>query len=77
MNMTRLAFRLALASLIAVPAFMHSANAQQSNGRSTARERAIHECMAMNKRYNNDPYSATGGVQHMYQACMADRGYPP
>ena len=56
-----------------------SVNVQPANAQrlDPARERAIQECSAMNKRYNNDPYSASGGVQHMYSACMTNHGYPP
>jgi hypothetical protein len=60
---------LALSALVAAPAFVPSANAQ------TARERAIQECMALNKKESHDPYSSTGGMEFHYQACMANRGH--
>jgi hypothetical protein len=65
---------LALGALIAAPAFVQSANAQRSN--DDARARAMQECMAMNKKDSHDPYGSTGGVEHHYQACMANRGQP-
>ena len=40
------------------------------------RARIIHECMEMNSKYNTDPYGRTGGVEHMYNACMANHGQP-
>jgi hypothetical protein len=30
----------------------------------------------MNNQYPHDPYDPRGGVQYMYQACMADHGEP-
>jgi hypothetical protein len=65
-----------LGALVAAPAFAPTADAQRMNGSDAARTQAIQECMAMNKRMPNDPYSATGGVQHHYRACMADHGQP-
>ena len=68
---------LTLGALTFAPAFVQSANAQESdNGQSATRARAIQECMAMNKRFNTDPYGSTGGVEHMYRACMANHGQP-
>ena len=66
---------LVLGALVAAPAFAPSANAQRLNAR-TPHGRGIQECMAVNKRRPNDPYSASGGVQHHYRACMADHGQP-
>jgi hypothetical protein len=40
------------------------------------RARIIRECMDMNSKYNTDPYGRTGGVEHMYNACMANHGQP-
>lgn len=40
------------------------------------RARIIRECMEMNSKYNTDPYGRTGGVEHMYNACMAKHGQP-
>jgi hypothetical protein len=68
--MKMLTTALALGALSAGAAFVQSADAQLSD----ARTRAIQECMALNKKENHDPYSATGGVQHHYRACMAERG---
>ena len=34
------------------------------------------QCMEMNSKYNTDPYGRTGGVEHMYNACMANHGQP-
>jgi hypothetical protein len=65
---------LALGTILAAPAFVRSANAQRAP--DVARERAIQECSAMNRRDSHDPYGATGGVQHNYRACMANHGQP-
>ena len=65
---------LALGALIAGPTFVLPADAQRSNNGLDARERAIQDCMALNRKENHDPYSATGGVQHHYRACMMERG---
>jgi hypothetical protein len=62
---------LILGVLIAVPAFAQSAIAQRVD---SDREQAIKDCMAMNKQHNTDPYSSTGGVEHMYGACMTNKG---
>jgi hypothetical protein len=56
---------------------VQSANAQQSPDDLGPRARAIHDCMEMNRTHNTDPYSPTGGVQHMYQACMTNKGQRP
>jgi hypothetical protein len=72
--MKMLTTALALGAFIAGAAFVQSADAQRSNDRVDARTRAIQECMALNKKENHDPYSATGGVQHHYRACMAEHG---
>jgi hypothetical protein len=74
--MKNLMTALFLGALVAAPAFVPSANAQRMNGSESERARVMQECMAMNKRFNHDPYSATGGVQHHYRACMADHGQP-
>jgi hypothetical protein len=63
----------ALATLIAAPAFVQSAYAQRAN-MDAARERAMQECIAMNKNDSHDPYGASGGLQHNYRACMMNRG---
>jgi hypothetical protein len=68
---------LTLVTLLTAPAFVQSANAQRpGNGADAARERAIQECMAMNKKDSHDPYGSTGGVEHHYAACMATKGQP-
>jgi hypothetical protein len=74
--MRTLATALALGAL-AVGFVVHPANAQRPPAATDARMRAIHECMAMNKSHNTDPYSRTGGVEHMYSACMANKGQMP
>ncbi len=61
---------LALGTLIA-PIFVQPANAQRLD---PARERAIQECMALQRRDSHDSFSPSGGVQHHYRACMMDRG---
>ena len=75
--MKTLLIALALGAIIAAPTFGQSANAQRSGGRLNERARIIQKCMAMNKKYNNDPYDSKAGVQHMYNACMANHGQPP
>jgi hypothetical protein len=40
---------------------------------TTAREQAIRECMAMQKRYPNEAWP---GMLPHYRACMAARGQP-
>jgi hypothetical protein len=69
--MKSLILSLTLGALVASPMFAPAATAQTEE-----RAAAIRECMAMNKRYNTDPYGAAGGVQHMYGACMANHGEP-
>lgn len=64
---------LTLGALIVAPAFVQPANAQRAQ-MDTARERAMQECMAMNRKENHDPYGSSGGVQHHYRACMMNRG---
>jgi hypothetical protein len=64
---------LALGALVAAPAFVQPASAQRTQ-MDGARERAIQECMAMNRTQNHDPYGGSGGAQHHYRACMMDRG---
>jgi hypothetical protein len=66
---------LALGTLFTVPAFVQTANAQRLD---PARERAIRECMELQK---NDPHDGdegrkTGGFQWNNRACMANRGQP-
>jgi hypothetical protein len=39
------------------------------------RVQMIQKCMKMNRLHNTDPYSARGGWEHMYHACMADEGH--
>jgi hypothetical protein len=72
--MNRFAAALALGALVAAPALVGSANAQRVTDH---REQAIQECMSMNKKNNTDPYSASGGVENMYRACMAVKGEMP
>ena len=72
--MKTLAMTLALAALVAAPTFVQSANAAPM---TNERERAIQECMEMNKKNNTDPYGSTGSVQHMYRACMINKGQMP
>ena len=64
---------LALGALIVAPDFVSSANAQRAQ-MDASRERALQECMAMNRKENHDPYGSTGGVQHHYRACMMNHG---
>ena len=75
-SMKTLMTALALGTL-AAGFIVQSANAQQSPDDLGARARAIHECMEMNRTHNTDPYGRTGGVQHMYQACMTNKGQRP
>jgi hypothetical protein len=72
--MKMLATSLAFGALVTSQAFVQFANTQAMNDE---RARAIQECMEMNKKHNTDPYSSTGGVQHMYRACMANKGQMP
>jgi hypothetical protein len=71
LNIKMLMTGIALGAVIAGPALVQPARAQQM---TDERAKAIQECMAMNKKNNTDPYSSTGGVEHMYQACMANKG---
>jgi hypothetical protein len=64
---------LALGALVLAPAFAPSASAQRTQ-MDSSRERAMQECMAMNRKENHDPYGSTGGVQHHYRACMMNHG---
>ena len=61
----------------AAPAFAQSKNAQRSSNGLEVRTRMMQECMAMNKKSNTDPFGSAGGVEHMYQACMANKGQMP
>jgi hypothetical protein len=63
--------------LITAPTFGQYANAQRPDERSKERARIIQKCMAINKKYNNDPYLPNGGVEHMYRACMAAHSQMP
>jgi hypothetical protein len=66
---------LTLGTLIAAPAFVHSASAAPpSDGLDAARARAIQECSAMQKQYPNQYHG--GASHHHYRACMADHGQP-
>jgi hypothetical protein len=49
---------------------------RESQHSDQERARIIRECMEMNSKYNTDPYGRTGGVEHMYHACMANHGLP-
>jgi hypothetical protein len=62
-----------LAALSIAPTFIAPANADPI---SPWRDHSIRECVAMNNQYPHDPYDPRGGVQYMYQACMADHGEP-
>ena len=75
--MKALVITLAVGALISAPAFGQSAKAQRPGDRSNDRARIIQKCMAMNKNYNNDSFDSKAGVQHMYNACMANHGQPP
>jgi hypothetical protein len=64
---------------LASSVFIQAASAQQlhrSPPGDQDRARIIEECMEMNRKYNTDPYGRTGGVEHMYYACMANHGLP-
>jgi hypothetical protein len=64
---------------LASSVFIQAASAQQlhrSPPGDQDRARIIEECMEMNRKYNTDPYGRTGGVEHMYHACMANHGLP-
>jgi len=74
--MKTLVTSLTLGAAVAASLLTQTANAQQSDHRFEDRFAIIRECMVVNKRYNTDPYSAAGGVQHMYGACMANHGQP-
>jgi hypothetical protein len=66
------------AVILAASAVAPAAAQPQRGSQSSDQERAriIHECMEMNSKYNTDPYGRTGGVEHMYNACMANHGQP-
>ena len=68
-NMKTLITALTL-SVLTASAFVQSANAQRFD---SSRERAIQECMAMQKQYPTDPFGH-GGAEHQYHACMANKG---
>lgn len=40
----------------------------------SSRDQAIRECTAMQRQYGHDSYDPQGGVQYMYDACMANHG---
>ena len=63
---------LTLGALLAMPNFVQTAKAQQSN---TAREQVIRECNLMEKRASHEPQEGikTGGRLFVYKVCMADR----
>ena len=75
--MKALVITLALGALMAAPAFGQSAKSHRPGDRSNERARIIQKCMAINKQYNNDLYDSKAGVQHTYNACMANHGQPP
>lgn len=57
-----------------------AASAQTGNHRiDHAREQAIQECMALQKRDSHDGYEGSrgGGLQWQYRACMVDHGQQP
>lgn len=62
---------LTLGALLAMPNFVQTAKAQQSN---TGREQVIRECNLMEKRASHEPQEGikTGGRLFVYKACMAD-----
>ena len=62
---------LALGTLVAAPAFVHSASAQKMD---PARERAIRECSRQAEKYKEMSW----GVQEVtiYRACMGEHGQP-
>ncbi len=62
-----------LGALTAASAFVQAANAQRFD---PVRERAIRDCMTMQKQYPTDPYGY-GGAEHMYHACMTNKGQMP
>jgi len=64
---------LALATVIAAPLFVVSANAQTMD---PAREQALRDCSALQSRDSHDPYDRRAGVMYNYQACMAEHGQP-
>jgi len=82
--MSKLVATIAVGAIIlAASAFTPAAaqpprESQHSDQQHSDQERAriIHECMEMNSKYNTDPYGRTGGVEHMYNACMANHGQP-
>ena len=69
---------LAVGTLIAASAFMQAADARQfrqPRPDDPERLRMIRHCMEMNRKYNTDSFSRSGGKEHMYHACMANDGH--
>jgi hypothetical protein len=62
---------LAVGTIMAAQFFVQPLNAQRLD---PARERAIQECMTLDRRESHDPYGR--GLQHHYRACMAQHGQP-
>jgi hypothetical protein len=71
---TRIA-ALIVGALVAAPAFVQFANAAPpSDHLDPGRERAIRECMAVQKK---DPHQSWGNSElYYYRACMGDHGQP-
>jgi hypothetical protein len=60
-----------LAAFVAASALVATADALAME---SARERAIRECGAPQRRDSHDPYDRRAGVMYRYDACMAERG---
>jgi hypothetical protein len=73
MTVKTLIAALAVGAFFAAPALVPSANAQRAD---QAREQAIQECMALQKRdpRDGDEGGKSGGFQWHYRACMTNRG---
>lgn len=77
-RMSKLVATIVGAVILAASTFAPAAAQPLRGSQPSDQERAriIHECMEMNSKYNTDPYGRTGGVEHMYNACMANHGQP-
>jgi len=76
-RMSKLVATIAGAVILAASTFPAAAQPPRgSQSSDQERARIIRECMEMNSKYNTDPYGRTGGVEHMYHACMANHGLP-
>ena len=77
-RMSKLVATIIGAGILAASTFAPAAAQPLRGSQPSDQERAriIRECVEMNSKYNTDPYGRTGGVEHMYNACMANHGQP-